>query len=106
MNVVVPFKEPIRDKVADWAQRITAAWRETVEGIIGVGKMLVAARNDLQNERGAWGRLIGDHGQKSQLPFGSHTAYRLIDIAADNAELDDALSDHSALATRVRCRHR
>jgi hypothetical protein len=71
------------DVVAEWAGKITAAWRETVEGVIEVGKLLIDARNALSNERGNWGRLIGDNGQQSKLPFGYRTAYRLIGIAAD-----------------------
>jgi len=79
MNVVA-----LRDDVvAAWAVRITAAWRDTVEGIIQVGKLLIDARNALSNERGEWGRLIGDNGQQSKLPFGYRTAYRLIEIAED-----------------------
>lgn len=69
--------------VEDWAASITQAWRESVSGIIEVGRQLKAAREALGDQRGAWGRLIGDNGQKSQLPFGSNTAYRLIAIAED-----------------------
>jgi N6-adenosine-specific RNA methylase IME4 len=71
------------DVVAGWAVTITAAWGDTVEGIIEVGKLLIEARNALSNERGEWGRLIGDNGQQSKLPFGYRTAYRLIEIAED-----------------------
>jgi hypothetical protein len=43
MNVVA-----LRDDVvAAWAVRITAAWRDTVEGIIQVGKLLIDARTYL-----------------------------------------------------------
>jgi hypothetical protein len=87
--IVVPFNASV-DAVGTWADRITAAWRETVEGIIGVGLLLIEARRDLASERGAWGRLIGDNGQESQLPFGYRTAYRLIDIAENGRILTHA----------------
>jgi hypothetical protein len=69
--------------LAKWAERITSAWRETVRGIIGVGDLLVEAREDLKPFRGEWSRLIGDNGQQSKLPFGAASAKRLIAIAED-----------------------
>jgi hypothetical protein len=69
--------------LAKWAARITAAWRESVQGIIGVGDLLVEAREDLKPFRGEWSRLIGDNGQQSKLPFSAGTAKRLIAIAED-----------------------
>ena len=54
--------------LAKWAARITTAWRESVRGIIGVGDLLVEAREDLKPFRGEWSRLIGDNGQQSKLP--------------------------------------
>ena len=39
-----------------WAERITAAWRSSFEGVLECGRLLVAAKSDLQH--GEWFRLI------------------------------------------------
>lgn len=62
--------------------------RET--GPAATGTLLIDARKAFAEYRGAWGRLIGDHGKPSMLPFGSHTAYRLIAVAKDKRLLAHA----------------
>lgn len=66
------------------------ALTQTVEGIIGVGKMLIKAHDDLNGEWGAWSRLINGHDYESRLPFDGHTTYRLIAIAEDERMLAHA----------------
>ena len=60
----------------DWAERITAAWRASVESIIETGRLLVKARAGL------------DHGEylsmvERDLPFGARTAQQLTVVASD-----------------------
>jgi N6-adenosine-specific RNA methylase IME4 len=61
---------------SEWADRITAAWRTSVEGVIEVGRLLAEARKAL------------DHGEFTamidrDLPFKARTAQRLMKIADD-----------------------
>jgi hypothetical protein len=61
---------------AHWASRIATAWRKSLEAILETGRLLTAAKGEL------------DHGEflamiERDLPFGPSTAQRLMKIAAD-----------------------
>jgi N6-adenosine-specific RNA methylase IME4 len=59
---------------AEWADRITAAWRSSVESIIETGRLLIEAKDDLPH--GAWLDMV-----ERELPFGAWTAQRLMTVA-------------------------
>lgn len=63
----------IRD---DWAARITACWRASLDAILQVGRLLAEAKAALPH--GEFGGMI-----ESDLPFTASTAQRLMAIAAD-----------------------
>jgi hypothetical protein len=97
---VVPIKKdavevlpPLSSPRKAWAKLITATWRETVEGIVKVGQMLVAAspmkkNMDVMLPRGvAWPERL-EHGEftamvEEDLPFGETAARRLMAVARD-----------------------
>jgi len=63
-----------------WAPRIAAEWRKSVEGIIGVGRLLIAAKEAC--EHGEFLRLFkGDDTVPEPLPFTANTAERLMAVA-------------------------
>jgi hypothetical protein len=63
-----------------WAPRIAAEWRKSVEGIIGVGRLLIAAKEAC--EHGEFLRLFkGDDPVPEPLPFTVNTAERLMAVA-------------------------
>lgn len=59
----------------EWAERITTAWRESVAGIIEVGRLLIAAKEALQH--GEFGAMF------DELPFSRKTGHMLMAIARD-----------------------
>jgi hypothetical protein len=59
-----------------WAERITAAWRATVESIFEVGRCLIEAKASPNLTRGEFAAMID-----SDLPFTARTAQRLMAIA-------------------------
>jgi N6-adenosine-specific RNA methylase IME4 len=59
-----------------WAARITARWRDTVDGIIDTALLIVAAKEALPH--GEFGKMI-----EAGLPFSASTARRLMAIAMD-----------------------
>lgn len=59
-----------------WAELIATAWRQSVDGILNAGQLLIQARDSL--EHGEWLDLI-----KEKLPFRARTAQMLIKIAKD-----------------------
>ena len=61
---------------AEWAARITACWRTSVEAILEVGRLLAAAKKELPH--GEFGKMI-----ESELPFTDRTARMLMTIASD-----------------------
>lgn len=61
--------------VNDWHDRIVAAWRASVQGILDCGRLLVEAKAALPH--GAFGAMV------EGLPFGARTAQRLMAIAED-----------------------
>jgi Protein of unknown function (DUF3102) len=60
-----------------WVIRITESWRASVEAIIEVGRLLMAAKAALPH--GEFGPMI-----ETRLPFGARTAQRLMAIASDS----------------------
>jgi N6-adenosine-specific RNA methylase IME4 len=60
----------------EWAARITASWRASVEAILEVGRLLATAKEALPH--GEFGKMI-----EADLPFGDRTARMLMTIAAD-----------------------
>lgn len=65
---------PTPDSPAEWAQRISAAYRQCVEDFIETGRLLIAAKEALPH--GEFTPMI-----ETQLPFGERTAQRLMAIA-------------------------
>jgi N6-adenosine-specific RNA methylase IME4 len=66
----------IAPSAADWAARITSHWRESVNAIFEVGRLLQQSKDHLGAK--AWGEMCSD-----MLPFSGNTAYRLIAISND-----------------------
>lgn len=64
------------DITNSWPSQIRDAWNKTREGIIRVGQLLIDAKEALPH--GEFGVMI-----ENELPFGSHTAQRLMRIARD-----------------------
>lgn len=73
-----------------WAPRINAEWRKSVEGIIGVGQRLIEAKAAC--EHGEFVRLFKGtaNAVPDPVPFGIHTADRLMAIASKPALADCA----------------
>lgn len=61
---------------AYWAERIGAAWRSSVEGILQTGRELIEAKAELPH--GEFEAMVA-----TELPFGSRTARRLMTVARD-----------------------
>lgn len=59
-----------------WAERIAAAWNKTREGVIEVGRLLIAAKAEI--DHGEWEAMIA-----ADLPFSPQTARKLMAIAGD-----------------------
>lgn len=60
----------------DYAAEITACWRQSVDAILEVGRLLNAAKDGLPH--GDFLRMMGD-----SLPFGARTAQRLMALGKD-----------------------
>lgn len=58
----------------DWADRITAAWRSSVENIIECGLLLIDAKKALSH--GEFGEMV-----RTELPFGERMAQMLMKVA-------------------------
>jgi hypothetical protein len=73
-----------------WAPRINAEWRKTVQGIVNVGRELIAAKAACPH--GEYSRLFkgSDNPVPEPVPFTIHTADRLMRIAARPAIADCA----------------
>jgi hypothetical protein len=73
----------LKTKVQRWAEEITAAYGDSVQAIIEVGRKLQQAKAACS--RGEWGELTGETTGKPLLPFGHRTAQRLKAIADNRA---------------------
>lgn len=64
-----------------WAPRINAEWRKSVEGILGVGRQLIAAKEAC--EHGEFLRLFKGHENavSEPLPFGRQAGEQLMAVA-------------------------
>lgn len=60
----------------EWAKRINAAWRKTLDSIFETGDELIAAKADLKH--GQWEKMI-----EADLAFSPSTVRRLVAIASD-----------------------
>lgn len=65
-----------------WAPRINAEWRKSVEGILNVGRQLIAAKEAC--EHGEFLRLFKGHENavSEPVPFGEDAAERLMRVAS------------------------
>jgi hypothetical protein len=68
-------------KAEYWAPRINAEWRKSVEGILGVGRELIRAKEKC--EHGEFLRLFKGHDNavREPVPFGINAAQRLMKVA-------------------------
>jgi hypothetical protein len=64
-----------------WAPKIHAEWRKSVEGILGVGRQLIAAKDSC--EHGEFLRLFKGHQNavSEPVPFGDRSARMLMELA-------------------------
>jgi hypothetical protein len=71
-----------KTKAEYWAPKIHGEWRKSIEGILGVGRQLIAAKEAC--EHGEFLRLFKGHENSvgDPLPFGEDAAERLIKVAA------------------------
>jgi hypothetical protein len=88
------------DEAQAWADRVTEAWRESVAGIVKVGRVLIAAQAALKPKRGEWGRLFCRHKDHvpNPVPFGLSMAERLMKIAEHHHEPRDLTRPSGAQA--------
>jgi len=65
-----------------WAPRINAEWRKSVEGILGVGRQLIAAKEAC--EHGEFLRMFKGHDNvvSEPVPFGADAAQQLMKVAS------------------------
>lgn len=83
--------EPTR---AQWAERITLRWQQSVEGIIDVGRLLIQAKDELPH--GEFGKMI-----KTDLPFGERAAQMLRKIAQHRVLSDPNHGSHLPASWRT-----
>ena len=71
-----------KTKAEYWAPKIHGEWRKSIEGILGVGRQLIAAKEAC--EHGEFLRLFKGHENavSDPVPFGERTAERLIAVAS------------------------
>jgi hypothetical protein len=71
-----------KTKAEYWAPKIHAEWRKSVEGILGVGRQLIAAKEAC--EHGEFLRLFKGHENavSDPLPFSENTSQRLMAVAS------------------------
>ena len=70
-----------KTKAEYWAPKIHAEWRKSVEGILGVGRQLIAAKEACMH--GEFLRLFkaSENAVQTPLPFGVSSADKLMEIA-------------------------
>jgi hypothetical protein len=70
-----------KTKAEYWAPKIHAEWRKSVEGILGVGRQLIAAKESC--EHGEFLRLFKGHDNavSDPVPFGDRSARMLMELA-------------------------
>lgn len=72
-----------KTKADYWAPRINAEWRKSVEGILNVGRELIAAKEAC--EHGEFLRMFKGHDSavSEPVPFGEDAAQQLMKVAAN-----------------------
>jgi len=70
-----------KTKAEYWAPKIHGEWRKSIEGILGVGRQLIAAKEAC--EHGEFLRLFKGHENavSDHVPFGVSTADKLMEVA-------------------------
>jgi hypothetical protein len=83
-----------KTKAEYWAPKIHGEWRKSIEGILGVGRQLIAAKEAC--EEGEFLRLFkgSDKAIDEHLPFDRTTGFRLIAIAENDVLSDVAHVQH------------
>jgi hypothetical protein len=85
----------VKKATADyWAPRINAEWRKSVEGILNVGRLLIAAEAACGKDE--FLRMFRGHGNavSDPLPFDRTTRFRLMEIARNEVLSDVAHVQH------------
>jgi hypothetical protein len=72
---------PLPRNRREWAEKISATWRLTVESVLETGRLLVAAKASLPH--GEFIAMIGPNKYRGDLPFGHRTAQMLMKVGAD-----------------------
>jgi len=77
-----------KTKAEYWAPKIHGEWRKSIEGILGVGRQLIAAKEAC--EHGEFLRLFKGHENAvgDPLPFGVSSADKLMEIARNQVISD------------------
>jgi len=77
-----------KTKADYWAPRINAEWRKSVEGIVGVGRQLIAAKEAC--EHGEFLRLFKGHAEAviDPVPFTESTGRMLMTVASNEVISD------------------
>jgi len=72
-----------KTKAEYWAPKIHGEWRKSIEGILGVGRQLIAAKETC--EHGEFLRLFKGHENavSDPVPFGERSAEMLMEIASN-----------------------
>jgi hypothetical protein len=83
-----------KTKAEYWAPKIHAEWRKSVEGILGVGRQLIAAKKSC--EHGEFLRLFKGHDNavSDPVPFDRTSGFRLMEIAENKVLANDAHGQH------------
>ena len=83
-----------KTKAEYWAPKIHGEWRKSIEGILGVGRQLIAAKEAC--EEGEFLRLFkgSEKAVNDPLPFDRTTGFRLIAIAENDVLSDVAHVQH------------
>jgi len=77
-----------KTKAEYWAPKIQGEWRKSIEGILGVGRQLIAAKDSC--EHGEFLRLFKGHENavSDSVPFGVSSADKLMEIARNQVISD------------------
>jgi len=84
-----------------WAPKIHGEWRKSIEGIVGVGRQLIAAKESC--EHGEFLRMFKGHENavSDPVPFGEDTAERLMKVASHPVLSDSALGRSLPMSWRT-----
>jgi hypothetical protein len=90
-----------KTKAEYWAPKIHGEWRKSIEGILGVGRQLIAAKESC--EHGEFLRLFKGHENavREPVPFGEDTAERLMKVASHPVLSDSALGRSLPMSWRT-----